>query len=570
MNDHGPARSAFEVRAWYAQLAVAAKTPGLAQYLILRTGEILPRFVAHYRRLRALPRRVRRAIERRRSFSLAALALLLALCAVPARAATIHVDGDACELADAIVAANFDAEAGGCSAGEGSDVIVLDANVTLAATLPSVTSPVTLQAGLGSILDGAGIASPCLDVAAGGDLLVSGLTVRNSQGAGIQAAGPLTLDHSTVSGNLSSGVSASNAVVTIRYSTISGNVGNGIETYCDDVIGTATTVTSSTISGNGRWGIVFDGHMTVDLERCTVSGNQDFGIMGFFSEHLSIGESTVTGNWNGLLLYGDGSNSLSIHNTLITGTYSVALYDVVVSRDEWNLFGQDGNPSVTGFTPGAADVIPPPGILVDDIVAPLADNGGPTATHALLPLGPAVDRVPADDPTCAGTTDQRGLPRPEGALCDIGSFELEASPTVGGSIRGFAVRQAMCRNRTTRGSVKDASGSAAWDCEALGLDVTPGDTVDLRASGTVDDTGTRVGGSVTGVTVLQVYCKNLSTGQQVQSSSSAVAWDCFALGMAQQPGDRVQTGAIGTVAGSGGGRRDDRGTASARSEDVAP
>ncbi|MEU9574798.1 choice-of-anchor Q domain-containing protein [Streptomyces massasporeus] len=54
----------------------------------------------------------------------------------------------------------------------------------------------------------------------------------------------------------------------------------------------------------------------------------------------------------------------------------------------------------------------------DPLVGPLANHGGPTDTVALLPGSPALDaaeRRPA--------TDQRGVPRPQGATCDIGAYE---------------------------------------------------------------------------------------------------------------------------------------------------
>jgi hypothetical protein len=53
-------------------------------------------------------------------------------------------------------------------------------------------------------------------------------------------------------------------------------------------------------------------------------------------------------------------------------------------------------------------------------VGALADNGGPTSTHALLPGSPALDG--ADGALCPAT-DQRGVARPRGAGCDAGSVE---------------------------------------------------------------------------------------------------------------------------------------------------
>ena len=58
----------------------------------------------------------------------------------------------------------------------------------------------------------------------------------------------------------------------------------------------------------------------------------------------------------------------------------------------------------------------------DPLLGPLADNGGPTRTHALQIGSMAIDAIPAI--TCDVSSDQRGVPRPQGEACDIGSFEL--------------------------------------------------------------------------------------------------------------------------------------------------
>ena len=60
--------------------------------------------------------------------------------------------------------------------------------------------------------------------------------------------------------------------------------------------------------------------------------------------------------------------------------------------------------------------------FTDALLGPLADNGGPTLTHALLAGSPAIDA--ADAGVCPAT-DQRGVARPQGAGCDVGAFELE-------------------------------------------------------------------------------------------------------------------------------------------------
>lgn len=56
----------------------------------------------------------------------------------------------------------------------------------------------------------------------------------------------------------------------------------------------------------------------------------------------------------------------------------------------------------------------------DPRLGPLADNGGPTPSMALLLGSPAID---AGDTAAAPAVDQRGVPRPVGPAADIGAFE---------------------------------------------------------------------------------------------------------------------------------------------------
>src|SRR5438105_15409294 len=56
----------------------------------------------------------------------------------------------------------------------------------------------------------------------------------------------------------------------------------------------------------------------------------------------------------------------------------------------------------------------------DPLLGPLADNGGPSETQALLPGSPAIDAGAADG---CPQHDQRGIARPQGAGCDMGAYE---------------------------------------------------------------------------------------------------------------------------------------------------
>ena len=57
---------------------------------------------------------------------------------------------------------------------------------------------------------------------------------------------------------------------------------------------------------------------------------------------------------------------------------------------------------------------------VNPLLGPLANNGGPTATCALLPGSPAIDAITDNSYPAA---DQRGFSRPFGSAGDIGAVE---------------------------------------------------------------------------------------------------------------------------------------------------
>src|SRR5215470_6359006 len=101
--------------AWQTQLTAAKQTPGLLRLLVQQRHNFLPRFAAAYHQLRALPRRLRRRLQRHWRQSLAGLALGLTLGQSGVLADTINVDGTTCTLVNAIVTANTDSNTGGCA-----------------------------------------------------------------------------------------------------------------------------------------------------------------------------------------------------------------------------------------------------------------------------------------------------------------------------------------------------------------------------------------------------------------------------------------------------------------------
>jgi hypothetical protein len=123
----------------------------------------------------------------------------------------------------------------------------------------------------------------------------------------------------------------------------------------------------------------------------------------------------------------DLSSHTEIANTLIDG--DCGLY----------ILSQPGTPDIAsnGYnieSPGNTCGFDQTGDLVNITegqleLGELADNGGPTMTHALLPGSVAIDVIPLAECVDADgeplTTDQRGEPRPVGDACDVGAFEVQ-------------------------------------------------------------------------------------------------------------------------------------------------
>src|SRR5262249_26837012 len=100
----------------------------------------------------------------------------------------------------------------------------------------------------------------------------------------------------------------------------------------------------------------------------------------------------------------------------------VALNGAAAGPDLFGAFTSLGN-NLIGNPAGSTGWVASDLLRVDPLLAPLADYGGPTPTHALVPESPAVGAgIPG-----AATFDQRGIPRdPERP--SIGAYEFVEEP----------------------------------------------------------------------------------------------------------------------------------------------
>jgi len=261
-------------------------------------------------------------------------------------------------------------------AGDGGGILVVDSeNVTLSGVA---------VVGNSAILNGGGIAAPP-ESAVSTAVTVVGSTIANNKvggglaegmGGGLYTLGDVTIINSTVVGN-----SVENPGL---------NMGGGILAGIDPASpeGTKATLVNATIAGNS---VPVGG----------VGG-------GFTIDNPTAGVTTTFAVTNTILAGNTAGGAPADCGTVVTVTSA-------------NNIGGDASCMFTD--PGSKQNTNP-------LLGPLADNGGQTDTMALTAGSPAID---AGTNTGCPPTDQRGVPRPQGSTCDIGAYELLATPPAAAS-----------------------------------------------------------------------------------------------------------------------------------------
>lgn len=278
----------------------------------------------------------------------------------------------------------------------------------------------------------------------------SNITVRNGYaltdvGGGIFDDGFLTLDHVIVSGNQADygggvyngqgtlSIDASSIVsnvatqsgggvfsldpLTITASTLANNAamrGGGLEVRDSSIIVNTTIANNyATDSGGGLYAMQDNGTAT-NLYNSTVAYNEADSDQNNVGSGGGIGVDAAKGN-------------LNIYNTLVAGNFHInpAFADDCAGPLRTHAFNLFGNISQCAITQVSGTYA-----ILNTLtyLGPLQDNGGPTATIALLPGSNAIDGAAQ---TCLDAysnpivTDQRAFPRDLGR-CDIGAFEFDS------------------------------------------------------------------------------------------------------------------------------------------------
>jgi CSLREA domain-containing protein len=191
------------------------------------------------------------------------------------------------------------------------------------------------------------------------------------------------------------------------------------------------------VNGNAGGAIVIEDDTAVLIENCSFSGNTFTveaaadgargGAIGFRNatdidlelRHVTIVPPTPPpAGAQGLGLGGVGGGSavtINVDNSILRGSCRL---------DAGALHHASGNIESLGDTCGLSAASNQVNASASDLaIGTLGDHGGPTPTYEPGPDSVAID---AGDPDRCLDTDQRGYPRPFGAVCDVGAVEVGA------------------------------------------------------------------------------------------------------------------------------------------------
>ncbi|MCX6927330.1 MAG: immunoglobulin domain-containing protein [Verrucomicrobia bacterium] len=228
---------------------------------------------------------------------------------------------------------------------------------------------------------------------------VNGPRGPDSLGGGIYLQGNGTLNNCTFANNTVTGGAGGN-----------GGDANAVGLH---------TAGSGGDGGNGMGGGLYNTGI-VSVVNCT------FSSCGAVGGANGLAGSPALANKDGALGRGrggdvaQGSGSFVLRNSILAASSAgTNAYDTSASRitDGGFNISSDASLNLSGTSLKNTD----------PKVGSLADNGGPTQTIALQTNSPAINAVPA---VVSPATDQRGVPRPQGAACDIGAYELVTLPAI--------------------------------------------------------------------------------------------------------------------------------------------
>jgi hypothetical protein len=341
------------------------------------------------------------------------------------------------------------------------------------------------------------------------DCIISGNSASGSGegGGGIFNNGPaLTVTGSLITGNYAtdSGGGVDNEdTTTMSHCVVSANTAqNGAGVFND----TNLTMTACSITGNstinlGEGGGIYNKNALAVIDS-TIARNSSAYSGGVFNDGAAtFVDSTIADNYAGLIVGGiTDAGSLTAVNVTVSGNSSrlgstaagldadggvVTLENTIVAQNTaagfasdfmvidgsgatvsaqsaYNLFGTGGSGGLVNGVNGNQVGVANPGL------GPLANNGGPTQTVALLPGSPAIGAgsTALDD---GQLTDQRGgsLARVYNGKVDIGAYEVQPATVVATAVSWGTETTAL---QTAADGLRLLPAGRSTDLPWLGID----------------------------------------------------------------------------------------------------
>ena len=222
---------------------------------------------------------------------------------------------------------------------------------------------------------------------------------------------------------------------TLTNITFSSNASAGSGGGMDNFSGSNPTLTNVTFSGNsaGAGGGMHNDSSSPSLTNVTFSSNQGYDGGGIFNNNTSspaLTNVTLTGNSAidmGGGMYNNTSSSPTLINVILwddTAPTSPEIHNEDVPANiSYSVVQGAFNPR-TGVWDTSLGVDGGGNTAANPLLDSLAYDGGFTQTIGLFAGSSAIDT--GNDGSCPAT-DQRGVPRPQGAHCDIGAYEYTTS-----------------------------------------------------------------------------------------------------------------------------------------------
>jgi hypothetical protein len=250
-------------------------------------------------------------------------------------------------------------------------------------------------------------------------------------GGGIDNAGTLIATNCTLSGDVAGGGGGifDTGMLTVTGCTLSGDSasflgGGGVYVQSGRATLTNCTIARNTASGTAIYpgmggGLYLAGGTTTYLTNCTISLNHSNGLGGGIAcpetmtdpnpqpnPNVFVVNTIVAGNTDGSTAFSEQFSGADIYGSATVNR------SLIGNGAGWNpILAHNGN------------IVGSPSHVINAMLGPLQNNGGPTMTMALSAGSPAIGTA---DNAFVPVTDQRGVTRRDlpGELTDIGAYEV--------------------------------------------------------------------------------------------------------------------------------------------------